>query len=62
VRRRFVGERFKPLLEALYSGATSARIETEVSFEDGRKGTLKAELKIRDAKTVASVAPLRKAG
>jgi long-chain acyl-CoA synthetase len=62
VRRRFVGERFKPLLEALYSGATSARIETEVSFEDGRKGTLKAELKIRDAKTVASVAPLRKVG
>jgi long-chain acyl-CoA synthetase len=62
VRRRFVGERFKPLLDALYSGAASARIETEVSFEDGRKGTLKAELKIRDAKTVASVAPLRKAG
>jgi long-chain acyl-CoA synthetase len=62
VRRRFVGERFKPLLDALYSGAASARIETEVSFEDGRKGTLKAELKIRDAKTVASVAPLRKVG
>jgi long-chain acyl-CoA synthetase len=62
VRRRFVGERFKPLLDALYSGAASARIETEVSFEDGRKGALKAELKIRDAKTVASVAPLRKAG
>lgn len=62
VRRGFIGDRFKPLVEALYSGARSARIETEVKFEDGRKGVLKAELQIRDAKTAATVAPLRKAG
>ncbi len=62
VRRRFIAERFGPLVAALYSAAGSAKIETEVSFEDGRKGVLKAELKIRDAKTAATVAPLRKAG
>ncbi|HYM01617.1 MAG TPA: AMP-binding protein [Stellaceae bacterium] len=61
VRRRFIGERFKPLVDALYSDAKSARIETEVTFEDGRKGTLKAEIKIGDAKTAAAVAPLREA-
>ncbi len=62
VRRRFIGERFKPLVEALYSDAKTARIETEVTFEDGRKGTLKAELKIGDTAIAAPVAPLRRAG
>ena len=42
-------------------GAGTARIESEVTFEDGRKGVLKAELKIRDAQVAATVAPLRKA-
>jgi len=62
VRRRFIGDRFKPLVDALYSGARSVRVETEVTFEDGRKGRVKAELQIRDAKAAAAVAPLRKAG
>jgi len=64
VRRRFIGERFLPLIDALYSGRERAQIETEVTFEDGRKGTLKADLKIRDAKTMpipAPVEPLRRA-
>ncbi len=62
VRRRFIGERFKPFVEALYSDAKTARIETEVTFEDGRKGMLKAELKIGDAAIATPAAPLRKAG
>ncbi len=62
VRRRFIGERFKPLVDALYSDAATAEIATEVTFEDGRKGTLRAEIKIRDAATAAAVAPLRRAG
>jgi long-chain acyl-CoA synthetase len=62
VRRRFIGERFQPLIDALYSGADRARISTDVTFEDGRKGTIEAELKIRDAKTTAIVEKLRRAG
>ena len=62
VRRRLIADRFRPLVDALYGGARTARIETEVTFEDGRKGALKAELKIRDAATAAAVAALRKAG
>jgi long-chain acyl-CoA synthetase len=65
VRRRFIGERFRPLIDALYSSRDRAEIATEVTFEDGRKGTLKADLEIRDAKTVpvpAAIEPLRRAG
>jgi long-chain acyl-CoA synthetase len=64
VRRRLIGERYRPLIDALYSGRDRAEIATEVTFEDGRKGTLKADLKIRDAKTApipATVEPLRRA-
>jgi long-chain acyl-CoA synthetase len=59
VRRRIVGERFKPLVDALYSGATTARIESEVAFEDGRKGVLRANLRMADAEITV---PVRQAG
>ena len=48
VRRNFVGERYAPLIEALFSGKSSAHISTEVTFEDGRKGVIEANLKIKD--------------
>jgi long-chain acyl-CoA synthetase len=51
VRRNFVGERYAPLIEALFSGKTSAHISTEVTFEDGRKGVIEADLKIKDMVT-----------
>ncbi len=56
VRRSFIAERFAPLVDALYSGAMSAQIDSEVTFEDGRTGRLKAELKIRDAKPMPAPA------
>jgi len=61
VRRRFIAERFGPLVEALYSGARTAEIATDVTFEDGRTGVLKAALAIHDVATVAAVEPLRRA-
>ena len=51
VRRRIIAERYRPLVDALYSGRPTGRIETEITFEDGRKGSLRAELTIRDAAT-----------
>jgi long-chain acyl-CoA synthetase len=48
VRRRIIAERYEPLVEALYSGAATGRIETEITFEDGRKSQMRAELAIRD--------------
>jgi len=49
VRRRFVAERYAALIDGLYSNADRARIKATVTFEDGRQGTLEAELAIREA-------------
>src|SRR5690242_20006376 len=51
VRRGFIADRYSPLIKALYDGSSEADISTEVTFEDGRKGTLSARVKIRDMKT-----------
>jgi long-chain acyl-CoA synthetase len=48
VRRRIIAERYLSLVEALYSGAQSGHIESEMTFEDGRRSTMRAELAIRD--------------
>jgi long-chain acyl-CoA synthetase len=60
VRRGLVGERYAPLIKALYDGSTQADISTEVTFEDGRKGVLAARVKIRDM-VPAAPAPLERA-
>ncbi|MGR3514956.1 MAG: AMP-binding protein [Paracoccaceae bacterium] len=52
VRRKIIGEKFHDLVTALYDGSSSVSTETEVTYEDGRKGSIKATLEIRDAKTV----------
>jgi long-chain acyl-CoA synthetase len=51
VRRRIIAARYQPLIEALYSSRGTGRIETEITFEDGRKGYMRAELAIRDVET-----------
>jgi long-chain acyl-CoA synthetase len=48
VRRGFIGERYKPLVDALYDGSKSAHIKVDVTFEDGRKGTIEGTMQIRD--------------
>ena len=55
VRRGFISEKYAVLIEALYGGKTSQFIETEVKFEDGRRGKVSADLKILDAKTLPVV-------
>ncbi|MEM7406305.1 MAG: AMP-binding protein [Pseudomonadota bacterium] len=61
VRRRTIAERYETLINALYSDAEQVDVESEVTFEDGRKGTMRATLKIKEAKTF-SPDELRKAG
>ncbi|MDX1512164.1 MAG: AMP-binding protein [Gammaproteobacteria bacterium] len=58
VRRRFVAERYQVLVEALYSGAETCHVETEMTFEDGRKGKIRADVELRDLDTLT---PLKKA-
>jgi long-chain acyl-CoA synthetase len=48
VRRGFIAEKYAVLIDALYSGKPSQYIQTQVKFEDGRTGTVAADLMIAD--------------
>ncbi len=50
VRRNFIADKYGVLVDALYGGKTEQFVETQVKFEDGRKGSVSATLKIADAK------------
>ncbi|MFC3165897.1 long-chain fatty acid--CoA ligase [Ciceribacter thiooxidans] len=52
VRRNIIAEKYHDLIAALYDGSTSISTQTEVTYEDGRKGLLRATLQIADAATV----------
>ncbi|MBE1293808.1 MAG: AMP-binding protein [Rhodobacteraceae bacterium] len=52
VRRVIVADKFKDLVDGLYDGSTSVSTTTEVTYEDGRKGSISATLELRDAKVV----------
>lgn len=52
VRRKVIGEKFSDLVDALYDGSDSVYTETEVTYEDGRKGQISATLQIRAAAIV----------
>ncbi len=54
VRRRFISEKYTVLIEALYEGRERQYIETQVKFEDGRQGTISADLEIRDVTTFSA--------
>ncbi|WP_341367328.1 AMP-binding protein [Yoonia sp. BS5-3] len=54
VRRRIVEDKFADLIDALYSGKPEVYTETEVTYEDGRKGKIAATLDLRDAHVVAA--------
>lgn len=52
VRRAVISDKFADLVTALYDGSDSIYTETEVTYEDGRKGKIKATLQIEDAKVL----------
>ncbi len=56
VRRKFIAEKYDPLVDALYGGNDECFIETAVQFEDGRQGKVSATVKIMDAKTFSAQA------
>jgi len=48
VRRNLIADRYAPLVDALYDGSAEKHIATEVTFEDGRRGTIEATVRIVD--------------
>ncbi|MCE9641819.1 MAG: AMP-binding protein [Betaproteobacteria bacterium] len=53
VRRGFIADKYGVLIEALYSDKTECHVETQVKFEDGRSGIVRADVQIRAARTFA---------
>ncbi|HYB53670.1 MAG TPA: long-chain fatty acid--CoA ligase, partial [Thermoanaerobaculia bacterium] len=51
VRRGFIGEKYRELVNALYSGQESCGVEARIRFEDGRVGQIRADVRIAEAKT-----------
>ncbi|MEN9865056.1 MAG: hypothetical protein RL748_646 [Pseudomonadota bacterium] len=56
VRRKFIAQKYAVLIDALFSSKTSQFIETQVKFEDGRVGSVSADLQIREVKTFSAQA------
>ena len=46
LRRRFVEERYAPLVNALYSETRGVEVEALVKYRDGRDGVMKTDIKI----------------
>jgi long-chain acyl-CoA synthetase len=46
VRRGFIAERYRTLVDALYGGADTVPVETVITYQDGRTATTRTELGI----------------
>ena len=51
VRRGFIADKYATIVDALYSGVERCVVEAQVRFEDGRIGSVRADLGIVKAKT-----------
>jgi long-chain acyl-CoA synthetase len=61
VRRGFIAQKYEGIVAALYSGARQCVVEAQVRFDDGRTGSIRAELHVLDARTFAPHAAVRAA-
>jgi long-chain acyl-CoA synthetase len=53
VRRRFIAQKYAALIEALYSDRDYVGVEAQVTYEDGRTATIRADLQIRGVEVFA---------
>jgi long-chain acyl-CoA synthetase len=65
IRRGFVAEKYAAVITALYGNATEVELSAEITYEDGRKATLRSILAISDVyepETPAATGASRAAG
>jgi len=53
VRRRFIAQKYAPLINALYSDHDHVGVEAQVTYEDGRTATIRADVRIRGVEAFA---------
>jgi long-chain acyl-CoA synthetase len=46
VRRGYIAQKYAPLIEALYGDRDHVQVEARVTYEDGRTGTVRADVRI----------------
>lgn len=58
VRRRIIEDKYSDIINALYDGSGEVSTVTEVTYEDGRKGSISATLTVCDAAVSAVAAKM----
>ncbi len=48
VRRRYVAEKYAPVVDAFYAGHDTVELTTAITYEDGRQGTTRSTVHIED--------------
>jgi long-chain acyl-CoA synthetase len=48
LRRRFIAEKYAPVIEAFYNGGREITLAATVTYEDGRQGTVQSRVRIED--------------
>jgi long-chain acyl-CoA synthetase len=57
IRRRFVSEKYSAVIEALYGGRSDVELVTAITFEDGRKSTIRSNVAIDNAEEAMLMEP-----
>jgi len=48
LRREFMEVRYKPVIDAIYGGEDSLKVDASVTYRDGRKGNVSTLIRIWD--------------
>ena len=54
VRRGYIAEKYADLIGALYDGGGHVQVDAKVTYEDGRTGTIRAHVAIRDVEAAVA--------
>jgi long-chain acyl-CoA synthetase len=49
IRRRFIADKYAAVIVALYAGQSDVELVADITFEDGRKSTIRSNVRIDDA-------------
>jgi long-chain acyl-CoA synthetase len=52
VRRRYVAEKYAPVIDAFYAGSDAVELTTAITYEDGRQGSIRSRVHIEDVREV----------
>ena len=50
IRRAFVENRYKPIIDALYTRDDAMRMETNITYEDGRVAEIRTNIRLEDVR------------